>query len=148
MDNQLYCGYETRVHCCYSSIIYPFFFLFLFHTLNCCVSVFSGALQARNCKVGILMANEVLYRGMDNWAHCLCFSLKLPISLSFQCKSVTIFSGTIQVRVFHLGINVKKYIVLWERDCGSLLLFFQYLFVFFLSLISHMAKVGRKILRN
>ena len=107
MDNQLYCGYETRVHCCYSSIIYLFFFLFLFHILNCCVTISQELFKLETVNWVYIWPIRFCIVGWTTGLTACISPLNCPF-LSFQCKSVTIFSGTIQVRVFHLGINLKK----------------------------------------
>ena len=71
---------------------YPFFFLSVFCvlTLKICVSFLKNySIQARNFKFGIHMDNVLLYRGINNGAHCFKTSLSLSIFLSFKGEFVS-----------------------------------------------------------
>ena len=69
-------------------------------TLKICVEVFSGIFKARMLKLGIHMDNELLYYGIENLTPWSYFFLYLSIFLSFMAKFVSVFSGTVQARIF------------------------------------------------
>ena len=67
------------------------------------VGVFSGTFKARILKLGIHIANELLYCGIENRTPCSYSSLYLSIFLSFKAKFV---SQTVQARIFKCGIHM------------------------------------------
>ena len=75
-------------------------------SLKICVGAFSGTLKARMLKLGIHIDNELLYCGMENRTPCFYSSLYLSIFLSFKAKFVSVFSGTVQARIFKYGIHI------------------------------------------
>ena len=75
-------------------------------TLKICVGVFSEIFEARMLKLCIHMDNELLYCGIENWTPCSYSSLYLSIFLSFTAEFVTVFSGTVQARIFKYDIHM------------------------------------------
>ena len=58
-------------------------------------------------KLSIHMDNELLYCEIENQTLCFYSSLYLSIFLSFTAKfCVTVFSGTVQARIFKYGIHL------------------------------------------
>ena len=57
-------------------------------------------------KLGIHVDNELLYCGIENQTPCSYSSLYLSILLSFMAKFVSVFSGTVQARIFKYGIHM------------------------------------------
>ena len=77
--------------------------------LKICVRVFFGIVETSMLKLCIHMDNELLCYGIAIQTPCSYFSLYLSIFLSFKAKfCVTVFSGTVQGRIFKHSIhNVK-----------------------------------------
>ena len=82
---------ETQDNGSYSTISYPFFFLFPYcmSILQKCVRVFSGTVVASVLKNVIHMDNELLYCGIENLTHFVYSFLYLCI---FKAKFVPQFS--------------------------------------------------------
>ena len=57
-----------------------------------CVTIFSGTIKATILKLGISIDNELLYRGIENWADCSYSYLYLSIFLSFRVNLCHSFS--------------------------------------------------------
>ena len=57
-------------------------------------------------KLVIHMDNDLLYCGIDNQTPCSYSSPYLSIFLSFKAKFVSVFSGTVQARIFNCGIHM------------------------------------------
>ena len=68
------------------------------------VGVFSGTFKARMLKFVLHIDNELLYCGIEKQTPCSYSSLYLSIFLSFKAKFVSVFSGTVQARIFKYGI--------------------------------------------
>ena len=77
-----------------------------------CVTIFSGTINATIFKLGISIDNELLYRGIENWAHCFYSYLYLSILLSLQGKFVP------QVSQGLCKLQTSKMAYIWRTgDC-------------------------------
>ena len=100
-------GIETQGHGSYLSIFHPFLFLSLYNmlTFKICVVVSGGTFKARMLKLDIRMDNKLLYCGIEKSNFLL---LLLPLFVHFSVFygliCVTVFSGTVQARIFKYGI--------------------------------------------
>ena len=78
-------------------------------TLKICVTFVSETIEARILKLGIHMDNKLLYRLIENWAHCFVSFLYCSIFLSFQYKLVSqYFPGTVQATIFKHRVHMTN----------------------------------------
>ena len=107
---------------------YPFFFLYLYYmlTLKICAGVFSGIFKTRMLKLGIHIASELLYYGIENRTLCSYSSLYLSIFIQFSlCLYLDCWEFLLHFSLQLIYCSIYIYISALLKQCSGAIVRFS-----------------------